>query len=152
MTSDVQPAGDRRVPDQRSAADPRTASTGELIGRAAEQISTLVRDEIALARADLAQKGRRAGAGAGLFGGTGVLAVYGVGLLLAAAALGLALVWPAWLAALAIGIVVLLVAAVLALAGKRQMAAAFPPVPTETVQSVTEDVNAVRTAIHDGRS
>src|SRR5215469_13782644 len=98
------------VPDgQRSAASTATPapsapdhapSTAELIRRATEQLSTLVRDELALARAEMAQKLAHAGKGAGLFGGAGVVALYGVFGLLAAAVLGLAQVIPAWAAAL----------------------------------------------------
>jgi uncharacterized membrane protein YqjE len=128
------------------------ASTAELINMATSQISTLVRDEIALARVELTQKGKRAGIGAGLFGGTGALAFYGLGLLLTTATLALALVWPAWLAALAVAIVVFIVAAVLALIGRGQITKAFPPMPSEAVQGVTSDVQTVRTAIHDGRA
>jgi uncharacterized membrane protein YqjE len=69
-------------------------STSELVGQAAAQISTLVRDELALAKTELAEKGKRAGLGGGLFGGAAVLALYGLGLLLALAVVLLDLVWP----------------------------------------------------------
>src|ERR1051325_5370174 len=76
-----------------SASDHR--STAELVKLAAEQISTLVRDELKLAQVELARKGKRAGVGFGMFGGAGVVALYGVGALLAALIIGLAAVMPA---------------------------------------------------------
>src|SRR3954452_18493015 len=70
------------------------ASTSDLVSQAAAQISTLVRDELALAKSELTEKGKRAGIGGGLFGAPGVLALYGGGLLLALAVVALDLVWP----------------------------------------------------------
>ena len=89
-------------------------STAALLRQLAEQVSTLVRDEVELARAELRQKGRRAGAGAGALGFGGVLALYGGGVLVAAATLAIDLVLPAWLAALVVG------AALLVIAGARR--------------------------------
>src|SRR5688572_31389683 len=80
-------------------------STSELVQRASEQISRLVRDELALAKAELAEKGRHAGIGVGLFGGGGALALYGLGVLITTAILALDLVMAAWLAALIVGVV-----------------------------------------------
>src|SRR5690242_6826152 len=121
--------------------------TGELVGRLAGQVSELVRGELELARTELAEKGRRAGAGAGLAGAGGVVALYGVGALVAAAVAALALVWPAWLAALVVGVVVLAVGGGLALADRSQLRRATPPAPEHAVQSVRDDVTAVREAV-----
>ncbi|GAA2699754.1 phage holin family protein [Micromonospora olivasterospora] len=130
----------------RTAGEP---STAELVQRATEQISRLVRDELALARAELTQKGKRAGIGIGLFGGAGGLAVYGLGALVAAAILLLALVLPAWVAALVVAVVLFAVAGILALVGKKQVSQAVPPVPTATVRSVRADVDTVTAAVKD---
>nr|WP_176710547.1 phage holin family protein [Micromonospora sediminicola] len=127
-------------------------STSELVTRAAEQVSTLMRDELALARAEMVAKGRRAGAGGGLFGGAAVLSLYGLGLLLALAVVLLDLVWPLWLAVLVVLVLVFAVAAVMALLGRRQLRAATPLVPQEAVSGVTADVDAVKTAVREGRS
>jgi uncharacterized membrane protein YqjE len=127
-------------------------STGELVSRMAEQVSTLVRDELALAREEMVQKGKRAGAGAGLLGAAGVLALYGVGVLFVAAVLLLDLLWPAWVAALVVMAVTFVIAAVFALVGKAQVAQAVPPVPTRAVRSATADVDAVKDAIREGRN
>src|SRR3954468_15661748 len=84
--------------------------TGELVNRLAAQVSELVRGELELARAELTEKGKRAGAGAGLAGAGGVVALYGIGALIAAAIAALDLVLALWLAALVIGVVLLIVA------------------------------------------
>src|SRR2546430_2752778 len=89
----------------RPAVDPAEASTAELVRLAAEQISRLVRDELQLARAEMTVKARRFGTGAGLFGFAGVVALYGVGVLVATLVLLLALVVPAWAAALIVAVV-----------------------------------------------
>jgi lipopolysaccharide export LptBFGC system permease protein LptF len=135
---------DRRLPD-------RHTPTAELVSQAAEQLSTLVRDEIALARAELMQKGKRAGTGAGLFGGAGLLGWYGLGLLLITAVLALDIVWPAWLAALVVAAAVLLIAGVLALVGKTQIQRAVPPIPQGAKDSITADVEKIKSAFQDGR-
>ena len=119
-------------------------SLGELVGRLTAQTSQLVRDEIKLAQAELAQKGKRAGVGAGLFGGAGVFVVYALGCLVAAGVLGLHLVLPGWAAALVVAGVLLLLAVVVALVGKGQVAQAVPPVPQEAVASIKRDLAAVK--------
>ncbi|SCL31058.1 Putative Holin-X, holin superfamily III [Micromonospora pallida] len=124
-------------------------STAELVQRATEQVSRLVRDELALARAELTEKGKRAGIGVGLFGGGGVLAVYGLGALLTAVVLLLALVLPAWLAALIVAVVLFVFAGIFALVGKKQVSQAVPPVPAATVRSVRADVDTVAAAVRD---
>jgi hypothetical protein len=124
-------------------------ATAELVKTAAEQISRLVRDELRLAQAEIAQKGRHAGVGAGLFGAGGLLALYGVAALLTAVVLLLAYVMPAWLAAVIVGVVLLGVAAILALVGKKQVQQATPVVPEETVHSVKEDVATLAEAVKE---
>lgn len=127
------------------------ASTGELVSRLAEQVSTLVREELALARDEMVQKGKRVGTGAGLLGAAGVLALYGVGVLFVTLVLLLDLVWPAWVAALVVMVLLLAVAAVAALVGRQQVKQAVPPGPTQAARSTAADVDAVKTAIRDGR-
>ena len=122
-------------------------STAALLRQLAEQVSTLVRDEVELARAELRQKGRRAGAGAGALGFGGVLALYGGGVLVAAATLAIDLVLPAWLAALVVGAALLVVAG-LAAAGRSQIRRATPPVPEEALGSAREDLDAARERMH----
>ena len=124
-------------------------STAELVQRASEQVSRLVRDEIALAKAELAEKGKHAGIGAGLFGGGGVLALYGVGALVATLIVVFDLFLPLWLAALIITVVLFAVAGVLALLGKKQVTKAVPPEPKAAIESVKADVDEVKQAVRE---
>jgi hypothetical protein len=127
--------------------DPSRASTGELIGQLGEQLSSLVRDEVRLAQAEVTQKAKRLGIGLGLFGGAGVVALLGVGALVTAAILGLADVLPGWLAAVLVAVVLFAVAGILALIGKRDVEKAEPPLPTDTIASVQADIDAVKKAV-----
>ena len=122
------------------STDPANATTGELVNRLSTQVSELVRGELALAKAELTQKGKRAGIGAGLAGTAGVLALYGVGALVTTAIAALALVLPLWAAALIVAVVIFIVAGVLGLLGKNQLQRATPPLPESTVESVKRDV------------
>jgi uncharacterized membrane protein YqjE len=124
-----------------SAAD---ATTGELVSRLSQEVSELVRNELRLAQAEVSGKAKKAGIGAGLFGAAGITALFGVGVLIATAILALDLVMDAWLAALIVGVVLLAAAGIAALLGKKKVQEAAPPVPTETVESVKRDVQAVK--------
>ncbi len=128
-----------------------TASTADLVNQAAAQISTLVRDELALAKAELTEKGKRAGVGGGLFGGAAVLAWFGIGLLLTLAVVALDLVWPLWLAVLVVMVVVFAAAGVAALLGKKQLGKANPLVPQDAIASVETDMQTVKSAAQRGR-
>ncbi len=119
-------------------------SVGELVQQLSQQTATLVREEMRLAQAELQQKGKRAGIGAGMFGGAGVVALYGVGALVAMAILLLATALEAWIAAAIVGVVLLLVAGVLALTGKKQVEQATPPKPEQAMDSVQRDVEHVK--------
>ena len=119
-------------------------STGELVSRISERVSHLVQDELHLAQAEMTEKGRKAGRGAGWFGGGGLVAMFGLACLVAAAVLGLATAIADWLAAVIIGLVLLLVAACAARLGKRRLAEATPPLPTEAVQDVRTDVQTLK--------
>jgi putative superfamily III holin-X len=134
-------------PGVRTAVDPAEASTADLVRLAAEQISRLVRDELQLARAEMSVKARRLGTGAGLFGIAGVIALYGVGALIATLILLLALVLPAWAAALIIAVALFAVAGVMALVGRGQFRRASPAAPEEALESVKADVHTVTDAV-----
>ncbi len=123
---------------------PEDASTGQLVGQLTEQISRLVRDEARLAQAEVTQKAKRLGVGAGLFGGAGLFAFLGLAVLVAAAVLALALVLPGWLAALVVAVVLLAVAGVLALVGKKDVEKGTPPVPSEAIASTRTDIQTVK--------
>jgi hypothetical protein len=128
---------------ETTPASPGDPSTAELIHRLTEQVSRLVRDELRLAQAELTSKGARLARGAGLFGGSGVIAVYAAGCLIAAAVAGLATVVAVWLAALVVGAALLACAGVAALAGKRQVSRGTPLVPQETIGSVKLDAETI---------
>ena len=130
--------------DEPSRLTADSASTGELIGRLTQQTSDLVHSELQLAKAEMTAKAKHAGVGAGLFGTAGVVALYGVGALIAAAILALALLLAPWLAALLIGVALLLIAGIIALVGKKQVRQATPAAPEQTIDNVKRDVKAVK--------
>jgi hypothetical protein len=119
-------------------------STGDLVKEVAEQASVLVRDELKLARLEMTRKGKQAGAGIGMMGGGGLIALYGAGCLIACAIIAISHAVAAWLAALIVGVALLAVAGVAAMAGRRRMRKAAPPVPAESVGSVRTDVEEIR--------
>lgn len=127
--------------------DTTDASTGELLTRLSTQLTALVKGELELARAELTAKGKRAGVGAGLAGAGGVIALYGVGALVAAAVAALALLLPVWLSAVIVAAALFVVAGVLALAGRAGLRKAAPPLPETALDGVQEDVATVKQAV-----
>jgi uncharacterized membrane protein YqjE len=117
---------------------------GDLVRQLSEQTATLVRKEMQLAQVELQEKGKRAGIGAGLFGGAGVVALYGVGALVAAAVLALATAVAPWLAALIVGVVLFAIGGVAALTGKKQVEQAVPPAPEQAIESGKRTVDEVK--------
>jgi len=132
----------------RSTDNSADSSVAQLVERMSAQVSALVRDEMALATAEMKRKGAQVGIGVGLGGAGGVLALLGLGALVAAAVLGLASVVAAWLAALIVGVVLLALAGGLALAGIGQVRDATPPLPEQAVQSTKRDIETVKESIH----
>jgi hypothetical protein len=123
------------------------ASTGELLARLGEQVSTLVRDEAALAMVEVKTKARAAGLGVGVLAGAGVFGFLGLATLIACAVIALALVLPAWLSALAVGAALLVVAGGLGTFALLRLRKGVPPVPQEAVANVRDDVAIVRRAV-----
>jgi Putative Actinobacterial Holin-X, holin superfamily III len=123
-------------------------STGELVKMMSEQVSILIRDELKLARLEMAGKGKQAALGAGMFGASGVVAVYGVGCLLACAIIAISGVIAAWLAALIVGVALLAAAGCAALLGRRRMRKATPPVPEQAVADVKADIGEIKERTH----
>jgi uncharacterized membrane protein YqjE len=120
------------------------ASLGQLTGDLSQQVSRLVRDEIRLAQVEMKDKGRRFGKGAGLMGAGGLIALFGFGCVVAAAVLALDLAWPTWLAAIVVGAVLLIVAAIVAATGRSQMRRGTPPMPRQAMESTKEDIEALK--------
>lgn len=134
-------AGNEQQPAARQA-DPAVA---DLLKDLSDQTSTLIRKEMELARLELTEKGKRAGIGAGLFGGSGVVALYGVGALIAAVILLLVTAVEGWIAALIVAAALFAIAGVLALTGKKQVEQATPPKPEQAIASTQRDVETVKT-------
>ncbi|GGS71394.1 phage holin family protein [Nonomuraea spiralis] len=122
--------------------------THKLVSDLSDQVSRLVKDELRLARLELAEKGKRAGFGAGLFGAAGMAAFFGGAALVTAVILLLALVLPGWAAAAIVGAVLFVAAALLGLTGKSQVKQATPPIPVETIASVKADIDMVKERAH----
>ncbi|MET9389362.1 phage holin family protein [Streptomyces sp. NPDC006624] len=134
--------------DHRAAVRDEHHSVGELVGQAAEQLSRLVRQEVALAKEEIAAKGRRAGRGGGLLGAAGAVAYAGFLALAGTGAAALSLVLPVWAAALIVTGVLFALAAVLAAAGRGQLRRAAPPTPEVTLESVRADVETIKERAH----
>ncbi len=136
-------------PDGR--ADVRQRPAGELVKDLTAQVSTLVRQELELAKVELTEKGKQAGIGAGMFGGAGLFALYGVGALVATAILALATAVDGWLAALIVAVVLFAAAGVLALLGKARAKKAVPPVPEQALETTKEDVRYTKEHVAEAR-
>jgi hypothetical protein len=137
------------INEERAAQRVDGRSTAELVRLASEQVAHLVRDELRLAQLEFAGKGRKAGVGAGMLGAAGVVAFYGGAAILATVVLLLALVMPAWLATLIVGVVLLAIAGVMAMLGRARLKQATPPVPRRTVDSLKEDIGTVAEAVKE---
>jgi hypothetical protein len=130
----------------------RDQSVAELVKQLTEQTKTLARQEIELAKAELGEKGKKVGMGAGMFGGAGVFGFYALGALTACGVLALATAMAAWLAALIVAAVYGAIAGVLALSGRKQVQEGAPPIPEETIETVKEDVRWTKERAQAGRS
>ena len=119
-------------------------SVGDLVQQLSQQTATLVRQEMRLAQVEVQEKGKRAGIGAGMFGGAGLVALYGVGAVVAAVIMLVATAIEPWISALIVGVVLLAVAGILALLGRRQVEQATPTKPERAIESVQDDVEHVR--------
>ena len=125
-------------------------SLGDLTRDVSEQTAVLVRKELALATAELKEKGKHAGTGVGLFGGSAALGFYAIGALIATAILGLAEFVDAWLAALIVTVLLLAIAAIAALLGKKEIEQGVPPKPEQTSHEVAVDVETVKESARRG--
>ncbi len=120
-------------------------SVGDLLKELSEQTSTLVRQELDLAKAEMAQKGKQAGMGAGMFGGAGLFGLLAMIALTACFIMALDTAMKGWLAALLVAAVYAAIAGALALTGKSKVQEAAPVVPEQTVETVKEDVEWAKT-------
>ena len=141
----AQTAGSARP---QAAPEASEASAGELVRQLSEQVSVLVRDELKLAQLEMSRKGKQAGLGIGMFGASGLVALYAVGCLVACAVIAISGVVTAWLAALIIGVALLAVSGTAALLGKGRLQRSTPPVPEQAVGSVKADVEEIKERAH----
>jgi uncharacterized membrane protein YqjE len=125
--------------------DLRERPVGELLKQLSEETTTLVRKELELAKAEMSEKGKRAGVGAGMFGGAGVSALLALIFLSLAGVAALDTVMRTWLAALIVGVVWAAVGGVLALQGKNKVQDAVPPAPEQAIDSTKEDLQWAKT-------
>jgi uncharacterized membrane protein YqjE len=132
--------------------DPRERSLGELLKQLSEETTRLVHQELELAKAELTQKGKQAGMGAGMFGGAGAIGLAALGALTACFILALNALMPAWLAALIVAVVYGIIAFVLVKQGQAKMKAATPPVPEQTIETVKEDVEWAKTQMRSEKT
>jgi uncharacterized membrane protein YqjE len=137
--------------EQHGTNDLRERPASELLKQLSDQTTTLVRQEIELAKLEFREKGKKAGMGAGMFGGAGVFGLYAVGALTATIILALATFLPGWVAALIVTVIYGAIAGVLALRGKAQVKEATPPVPEQAVETTKEDVRWVKTRAQSAR-
>ena len=130
----------------------RATSTGELLRQLSDQMSALVRQELELARVEMTTKVKAGGIGAGLFGGAGLFAPYGLGAVIAGIIAVLATAMATWLAAVIVAVVLFAFAGVAALMGKKEVSQAVPPAPEQTIDSIKTDVQVTKQRAQKGRS
>jgi uncharacterized membrane protein YqjE len=130
----------------------REHGTGELLKELSDHTTTLVRQEIELAKAELGEKGKKAGLGAGMFGGAGLFGVFAIAALTTCIIVALDSAMPLWLAALIVAVVYGAIGAVLALQGRNKVQEAGSPVPEQATESVKEDVQWAKTQAKSGRT
>lgn len=131
--------------------EPRTGDDqplGALVHQLTQQVPELIRSEIRLAQAEVAQKGRAAGIGLGMFSVAGLLGFFALGTLVATAVLGLATVVDAWLAALVVAVALLVAAAAVGVAGRSKVSQATPAKPERALEGLREDVATVKGGHH----
>jgi uncharacterized membrane protein YqjE len=139
-------------PPGATQEDLRERPFGELLKQLSEETTRLVHQEIELAKAELTQKGKQAGIGAGLFGAAGVIGFLALAALTTCVILALDAAMPAWLAALLVAVVYGVVAAVLAMQGRNKVRQATPPVPEQTIETVKEDVQWAKTQMRSDKT
>ena len=125
------------MPEQGEARD---RPVSELLKELSNQTTTLVRQELELAKAEMAEKGKKAGLGAGMFGGAGVFGLLALGALTACVIAALDTGTELWIAALIVAVVYGAIAGALALLGKQKTQQATPPAPQQAIDSTKEDV------------
>ena len=140
------------MPETTGRNDLQEKPIGELVKELSDHTSQLVRAEIELAKAELSEKGKQAGIGAGLFGGAGLFAVFGFGALTAGIIAILATAMDTWVAAVIVAAVYFAIAGIAALMGKSRVKQAGPPVPQQAIDTTKADVEVTKARVKEARS
>jgi hypothetical protein len=139
------------MPGTDPQSDLRERPVGELLRELSNQTTMLVRQELELAKAEMAEKGKQAGLGVGMFGGAGLFGLLALGALTTCLIAALASGMDLWLAALIVTAVYAATAGVLALLGRRKTREATPPAPEQAIESTKEDVQWAKTRAKSAR-
>ena len=139
------------MPEESGQSDLRDRPVGEVLKELSNQTTTLGREELELAKAEMAEKGKKAGLGAGMFGGAGAVGFLALGALTVCFIAALATGMAVWLAALIVTVVYAAIAGALALMGKKKTQEATPPAPEQAIESTKEDVQWAKTQARSAR-
>jgi len=123
---------------------PGRPSIGELVARISDQFSRILRGELELIQMKAAEKAKKVGTGVAMFAVAAFLGFFAFALLLTAAVLGLAEALPAWLSALIVAVVLLIIAGIVALVGKKMLQSGEAPSVEETKANLKADIDAVK--------
>ncbi len=110
---------------------------GTVVASAVDGLRTLAREHVELAKIEVSEAASVRGRGAGMFAAAGVVGMYAIGFAAATAAAGLAVVLPVWAAILLVTVLLLIVAGVLALVGRRTLRTA--PQPGERIRETMKE-------------
>jgi uncharacterized membrane protein YqjE len=125
----------------------RDQGMGELFKQLSDDLSTLVRQELKLAQAEMTEKGKKAGVGIGMFGGAGIVGLLALGALTTCLIAALSTGMEVWIAALIVTVVYVAAAGGLAMRGRDRVSEATPPLPEQTIETVKEDAQWAKTQL-----
>jgi hypothetical protein len=125
----------------------REQPMGELFKQLSDDVSPLVRQELRLAQAEMTEKGKKAGLGAGMFGGAGIIGLLALGAFTTCVIAALSTGMEVWIAALIVTVVYAALAGILALNAKHRVTEATPPVPEQTIETVKENAQWAKTQL-----
>ena len=140
------------MPDTNGRTELHDRPMGELVKQLSDQTTALVRAEVELAKAELSEKGKKAGMGAGMFGGAGLFGVFGFAALTTAIIAALDLAMATWLAALIVAVVYFAIAGIAALMGKKKVSEATPLAPQQAIDTTKADVEVTKARVKEARS
>jgi len=140
------------MPDANGRTDLQEKPMADLVKQLSEQTSHLVRAEVELAKAELAEKGKKAGMGAGMFGGAGLFGVFGFAAVTTAIIALLATAMDTWVAAVIVAVVYFAIAGIAALLGKKKIKEATPLAPEQAIRTTKADVDVTKARVKEARS